>query len=112
WLRHAGTSDPRISGGNETARHRGAELLRHADRIAQRAGTGRALLRGCVSGPDRFPHRRRDAHLPVNAQQAQGSGEPVTEPYRILVVDDEPEIRKGIKMKVDWAAIGAVVAAE
>lgn len=36
----------------------------------------------------------------------------MTEPYRILVVDDEPEIRKGIKMKVDWAAIGAVVAAE
>lgn len=32
--------------------------------------------------------------------------------YRVLIVDDEPEIRQGLKLKVDWESLGLTVAAE
>ncbi|MBD2845686.1 response regulator [Paenibacillus sp. IB182496] len=32
--------------------------------------------------------------------------------YRVLIVDDEPEIRMGLRLKVDWEALGLEVAAE
>jgi len=34
------------------------------------------------------------------------------EPLRVLIADDEPKIRKGMKNAVDWAALGMEVAAE
>ncbi|MBW5444812.1 response regulator [Cohnella sp. CFH 77786] len=33
-------------------------------------------------------------------------------PYRVLIVDDEPEIRRGIVMKVDWPELGLAVGGE
>lgn len=33
-------------------------------------------------------------------------------PYKVMIVDDEPEIRKGIEMKVDWEALGLILQAE
>ena len=32
--------------------------------------------------------------------------------YNVLIVDDEPQIRKGITMKVDWARLGLQIAGE
>lgn len=32
--------------------------------------------------------------------------------YRVLIVDDEPEIRLGLRLKVDWDALGLTVAGE
>jgi two-component system, response regulator YesN len=32
--------------------------------------------------------------------------------YRVLVVDDEPEIRQGLRLKVDWEGLGLQVAGE
>ena len=32
--------------------------------------------------------------------------------YRVLIVDDEPEVRNGLKLKIDWSAFGFRVAAE
>lgn len=32
--------------------------------------------------------------------------------YRILLVDDEEELRAGIRRRIDWAALGFVLAGE
>lgn len=32
--------------------------------------------------------------------------------YRVLIVDDEPEIRQGLRLKADWEALGLTVAGE
>ncbi|WP_036717946.1 response regulator [Paenibacillus harenae] len=32
--------------------------------------------------------------------------------YRVLIVDDEPEIRQGLQLKVDWEGLGLLIAAE
>lgn len=32
--------------------------------------------------------------------------------YRVLIVDDEPEIRHGLRLKVDWEALGLSIAGE
>lgn len=32
--------------------------------------------------------------------------------YRVLIVDDEPEIRQGLRLKADWAELGLTVAGE
>ncbi|PDO10544.1 MAG: hypothetical protein BLM47_06630 [Candidatus Reconcilbacillus cellulovorans] len=32
--------------------------------------------------------------------------------YRVMIVDDEPEIRQGLRLKVDWESLGLTVAAE
>ncbi|MGO4696039.1 response regulator [Paenibacillus sp. 2TAB26] len=32
--------------------------------------------------------------------------------YKVLIVDDEPEIRQGLKLKVDWDSIGLIIAGE
>jgi two-component system response regulator YesN len=32
--------------------------------------------------------------------------------YRVLIVDDEPEIRRGLRLKADWESLGLAVAGE
>ena len=32
------------------------------------------------------------------------------EEYRVLLVDDEEELREGIRRKIDWAGLGFVLA--
>lgn len=32
--------------------------------------------------------------------------------YSVLIVDDEPEIRLGLKLKVDWESLGLNIAGE
>ncbi|SDD58378.1 two-component system, response regulator YesN [Paenibacillus sp. UNCCL117] len=32
--------------------------------------------------------------------------------YKVLIVDDEPEIRQGLKLKADWEALGLTIAGE